>query len=252
LLVLNPRINRGVILAAGDGGRMGELTRGCPKVLLQINKEEHIILSPIRALAAAGIRNIAIVVGYLANEVRRNLGNGNQYGVNLHYLENPDYLGGNAISAWKAKSWTVGEPVILCMGDHIIEPNIVWRLLSTNVITDTLCVEYRPTINQNIEEATKVALFEDGGIRDIGKELRNWDALDTGVFLLTDRFFNAVDELAGLYGNNIEMSDVIRFMVSQGHRFNTCDVGNCSWMDIDIEEDLKLARSQGALNGLRL
>ena len=124
--------------------------------------------------------------------------------------------------------------------------------MSTKLITDTLCVDYRPTHHHNIEEATKVALFEDGGIRDIGKKLRCWDALDTGVFLLTERFFDAVDELARLRGNNIEMSDVIRFMVARGHRFNTCDVSSCSWMDIDIEEDLKLAQSQGALNGLRL
>ncbi len=243
---INTAITRGVILAAGDGDRMGELTRDHPKVLLPINEGEPLILSPIRALAASGVRNIAIVVGYLANEVRRTLGDGSQYGVSLHYVENPDYLGGNAISAWKAKSWTAGEPVILCMGDHIMEANVVWRLLSSKLITDTLCVECRSTYYHNIEEATKVALFEDGGIRDIGKELRQWDALDTGVFLLTERFFNAVDELARLRGNNIEMSDIIRFMVARGHRFNTCDVSSCFWMDIDIEEDLKLARSQGA------
>jgi len=90
-----------------------------------------------------------------------------------------------------------------------------------------------------------VALFEDGSIRDIGKELRRWDALDTGVFLLTERFFNTVEELARLRGNNIEISDVIRFMVARGHRFNTFDVSSCFWMDIDIEEDLKMARSEG-------
>ncbi len=242
---INTAITRGIILAAGDGDRMGELTRDLPKVLLPINEGEPLILSPIQALATAGIRNIAIVVGYLANKVRRNLGDGGQYGVNLHYVENPDYLSGNAISAWKARSWTVGEPVILCMGDHIIEPNAVWRLLSTKEITDTLCVEYRPMHYHNIEEATKVALFEDGGIRDIGKELIHWDALDTGIFLLTERFFNAVEELARLSGNKIEMSDVIRFMMLRGHRFNTCDVSGCSWMDIDIVEDLKLAQSKG-------
>ncbi len=242
--MLNTKINRAIILAAGDGDRMGELTRDRPKVLLPIDKEEPLVLSPIRALAAAGIRNIAIVVGYLADEVRRNLGDGSQYGVSLHYVENPQYLGGNAISAWKAKLWAVGEPIILCMGDHIIQPEIVRRLLSNNIITDTLCVEYRPAFRHDIEEATKVALYEDGCIRDIGKKLKSWDALDTGVFLLTERFFNAVEELARLRGNNIEMSDVIRFMVAQGHRFNTCDVSNCSWMDIDIEEDLELARSK--------
>lgn len=252
MVVINRRINRAVILAAGDGNRMGELTRNLPKVLLPIHKEEPLVLSPIRALDAVGIRNIAIVVGYLSNDIRRNLGDGSQYGVNLHYLENPQYLGGNAISAWNAKSWTEGEPVILCMGDHIIQTEIVWRLLSTKIITDTLCIDYRPALRHDIEEATRVALYEDGCIRDIGKKLKSWDALDTGVFLLTERFFNAVEELARLRGNSIEMSDVIRFMVARGHRFNTCDVSSCSWMDIDIEEDLKLAQSQGALNGLRL
>ncbi|MFC1950193.1 sugar phosphate nucleotidyltransferase [Chloroflexota bacterium] len=250
--MFNAKIKRAVILAAGDSDRMGELTKDCPKVLLPINREEPLVLFPIRALAAAGIRNIAIVVGYLANEVRHNLGDGSQYGVNLHYVENPDYLGGDAISAWKAKSWTVGEPVILCMGDHIIKTDVIRRLLSTKVMIDTLCVDYRPMPYHNIEEATKVALFEDGSIRNIGKELRRWDALDTGVFLLTESFFNMVEELAQLRGNNIEISDVISLMVARGHHFNTCDVSSCSWMDIDIEEDLKLARSQGAVNDLRL
>jgi choline kinase len=185
---INTAITRGVILAAGDGDRMGELTRDMPKVLLPINEEDPLVLSPLRALAAVGIRNIAVVVGYLADEVKRNLRDGSQYGVNLNYVENPDYRSGNAISAWKAMSWTAGEPVILCMGDHMIESNVIWRLMSTKEITDTLCVEYRPTHYHNIEEATKVALFEDGSIQDIGKKLIHWDALDTGVFLLTERF----------------------------------------------------------------
>ncbi|MFC1970547.1 sugar phosphate nucleotidyltransferase [Chloroflexota bacterium] len=238
-------IDRAVILAAGDGDRMGDLTRNMPKVLLPIHKGEPMVLSPIRALAAAGIRNIAIVVGYLANEVKRNLGDGSQYGVNLHYLENSDYLGGNAISAFKARSWSVEEPLVLCMGDHIIQTEIVQLLLNTDIITDTLCVEYRPGLGHDIQEATKVTLFEDGSIRDIGKELIRWDALDTGVFLLTEKFFNTVEELAQVHGVSIEMSDVIRFMIAKGHRFNSCDVSECSWMDIDIKEDLELAQSKG-------
>ena len=94
---INTAITRGVILAAGDGDRMGELTRDRPKVLLKTNKEEPLLLSPIKALAVAGIRNITIVVGYLANEVKRNIGDGSQYGVNLHYVENLQYHSGNAI-----------------------------------------------------------------------------------------------------------------------------------------------------------
>lgn len=239
------RIDRAIILAAGDGDRMGELARNLPKVLLSIHKGEPLVLYPIRALAAVGVRNIAIVVGYLANEVRRSIGDGRQYGVNLDYVENSDYLGGNAISALKAKSWSMGEPVILCMGDHVIQTEIIRRLLSTDITTDTLCVEYQPASGHDVEEATKVALYEDGCIQDIGKNLKSWDALDTGVFLLTGKFFNAVEKLARLRGDNIEISDVIRFMVAQGHCFSACDASDCSWMDIDTEEDLELARSKG-------
>jgi choline kinase len=242
--VLSRKINRAIILAAGDGDRMGDLTRDLPKVLLPIHKEEPMILSPIRALAAVGIRNIAIVVGYLAGKVKCKLGDGSQYGVNIDYIENSQYLGGNAISALKAKSWTMGEPVILCMGDHIIEPNIVQRLLSSKEIIDTLCIEYKPTQYHTIEEATKVALFENNSIRDIGKQIKHWDALDTGVFLLTERFFNTVEEITRMQGNNIEMSDVIHFLVEQGYRVNTCNVNECSWMDIDIVKDLEIARSK--------
>ena len=137
MLEINTAITRGIILAAGDGDRMGELTKDRPKVLIQMNQGEPLITFPIRALAAAGIKNVAIVVGYLAEEVRRNLEDGSQHGVNLSYVDNPDYLGGNAISAWKAKSWTAGEPVILCMGDHLIEKNAIRRLLSNKVITDS-------------------------------------------------------------------------------------------------------------------
>ena len=241
--MLRTKINRAVILAAGDGDRMGTLTTHRPKVLLPTDIGEPLILSPIKALAAAGIKNILVVVGYLAEEVKRVLRDGSRWGVNLQYVENTDYLGGNAISVSKAESWTKGEPVILCMGDHMIETGIISCLLSAQVIIDTLCIEYPLIPYHNTEEATKVALFEDGSIQDIGKVIKRWDALDTGVFLLTKRFFKTINELAFLYGSNLERSDVIRFMISKGYQFNTCDVSGCFWMDIDIEEDLKLAQA---------
>ncbi|GAI11045.1 unnamed protein product, partial [marine sediment metagenome] len=68
------------------------------------------------------------------------------------------------------------------------------------------------------------------------------DALDTGIFLLTDRFFQAADELVQHRGIDIEITDVIRYLVGRGHHFHTCDVSGCFWLDIDTEEDLNLAK----------
>jgi len=241
-MMLNQKVDKGVILAAGDGDRLGSLTATCPKVLLPIN-DKKLISYPIEALAAAGIREIAIVVGYLADKVVEVLGNGSNFGVRLQYIFNPDYLGGTAISVYKARDWVQGDPFVLCMGDHLIKETPIKRLLNRQTFSETLCIDYTPAQHHQLAEATKVIVDSAGCIKNIGKDLTYWDALDTGVFLLTKNLFEALDELIPCLGIDIEISDVVRFLVSQGHRFDTCNVSGCSWVDVDTEEDLNLVRA---------
>jgi len=236
------KTNKGIILAAGDGDRLGSLTAIRPKVLLPVNGKKQLIGYPIEALAAAGVSDIAIVVGYLGDSVIEALGNGDDFGVRLQYVYNFDYLGGNAISVYKAREWVQEEPVILCMGDHVIDGEIVKRLLGRQVFHETLCVDYAPASHHELAEATKVIVDSTGCIKDIGKDLVYWDALDTGVFRLTENFFRALNELVQYHGTDVEISDVIRFLVGQGHHFNTCDVSGCFWADVDTKEDLDLVR----------
>jgi len=236
------KVNKGIILAAGDGDRLGSLTAICPKVLLPVNGEEQLIRYPIEALAAAGVSDIAIVIGYLGDSIIEALGNGDGFGVRLQYIYNFDYLGGNAVSVYKAREWAQGEPVVLCMGDHLIDGEIVKRLLGRQSFNETLCIDYAPASHHELAEATKVTVDSTGCIKNIGKDLVYWDALDTGVFLLTEKFFQALHELVQRCGTDVEISGVIRFLVSRGHHFDTCDVSGCFWADIDTEEDLDLVR----------
>ena len=236
------KINKGIILAAGDGDRLGSLTAICPKVLLPVNGKEQLIRYPIEALAAAGVSDIAIVVGYLGDSVIEALGNGDDFGVRLQYVYNSDYLGGNAISVYKAREWVQEEPVVLCMGDHVIDREIVKRLLDRQVFNETLCIDYEPASHHDLAEATKVTVDSTGCIKDIGKNLVYWDAIDTGVFLLTENFFQALHELIQRRGTEVTISDVTSFLVGQGHPFDTCDVSGCLWADIDTKEDLDMVR----------
>jgi len=239
-VTFNRKITKGIILAAGDGDRLGPLTLTLPKVILPVN-DTPLISYSIKAMAAAGINNIAVVVGYLGDIVAESLGDGSSFGVRLEYIDNVCYLGGNAFSVHCARDWTQCEPVVLCMGDHLIDEEIVKRLLDRQNHTETLCVDYVPALQCQVDEATKVAIDNNGVIRNIGKEIEHWDALDTGVFLLTESFFQVLDSLVGQHGSNVEMSSVIRHIISQGNHFNTCDISGCSWMDVDTEEDLRLA-----------
>lgn len=239
--MLKRRIHKGIILAAGDGDRLGILTIACPKVLLPIN-DVPLIRYPIKALAASGISDIAIVVGYLGDKIIDLVGNGSDFSVRMKYIYNPDYLGGNAISVSMAREWAQGEPVILCMGDHLIERKMIKRLLDRQIFSETLCIDYTPSQHHQLAEATKVIVDGAGCIKDIGKELVFWDAIDTGIFLLTENFFKAIHKLVQYCGINVEISDVIRFLISQGRSFDTCNVSGCSWADVDTKEDLELAR----------
>jgi len=236
------KTNKGIILAAGDGDRLGTLTAIRPKVLLPVNGKEQLIRYPIEALAAAGVYDIAIVVGYLGDQVIETLGTGSDFGVRLQYIRNSDYLGGNATSVYKAREWALGEPVVLCMGDHLIDGEIVKHLLDRQPFNETLCVDYTPAHHHELAEATKVAVDSTGCVKDIGKELLHWDALDTGVFFLTENFFQALHELVQYHGTDVEISDVIRFLFSRGHHFDTCDVSGYFWADVDTKEDLDMVR----------
>lgn len=91
---------RGMILAAGRGERMGELTKHTPKPLLRVGKHyliEYSILNFVRA----GIRDIVINISYQAELIKQALGTGERYGAKLYYSEEPERLetGGGIFNA---------------------------------------------------------------------------------------------------------------------------------------------------------
>src|SRR4051812_22989783 len=75
---------KAVILAAGKGTRMGELTNECPKPMLKVWGKpilEHII----EGLRANGISEIFVVTGFRAEVIEAQLGNGGRLGVEIKY-----------------------------------------------------------------------------------------------------------------------------------------------------------------------
>lgn len=82
---------RGMILAAGRGLRMRELTLDTPKPLLQV-KGRYLIEYSILALAAAGISEIVINVSYFAEKIKKAMGDGSRYGVSIQYSEEVEAL----------------------------------------------------------------------------------------------------------------------------------------------------------------
>ncbi len=80
-----PRVTQAIILAAGRGERLSVLTALRPKVMLPVGNKP-IIEFVIEALAANGIRDIVLVVGYQREMVQDYLGSGERMGVTLQYV----------------------------------------------------------------------------------------------------------------------------------------------------------------------
>ncbi len=110
---------RAMILAAGRGERMGALTAHTPKPLLRIN-EQYLIQYAIVSLARAGIQDIVINISYLGDQIKKALGDGSRYGVNLLYSEEEKRLetGGGIFNALPLLG---SEPFLVVSADVITD-----------------------------------------------------------------------------------------------------------------------------------
>ena len=224
---------KAVILAAGNGTRLRPFTLDTPKPLLEIAGQPLIHYS-IDALRLAGISDIAVVVGYMAERVEEALAETHPY---LTLIRNEDYHGGNALSVYAARSFAGDEPFVVCMGDHPIGPEIVERLLADHEDDPLICVDPAARHPSQTNDATRVMVDSSGYIAAIGKALEVWNAIDTGVFMMSGDFFPAAERLIASYEDQVSLTNVVRAMGYDGSPFATCDVAGMFWADVDTQED---------------
>jgi len=118
------KINTAVILAAGRGSRLKELSLQHPKPMTQIN-EVSIIENLVQNLITNNMENIVVVVGYLADKLKSYLNAKFSQQSNLIYLENPIYDKTNNIySLWMAAEY-LGKGFFLFEADVFFESKIL-------------------------------------------------------------------------------------------------------------------------------
>lgn len=108
---------RGMILAAGRGERMGELTERTPKPLLRV-AGHYLIEYAIASFKRAGIHEIVINVSHLGDQIQSALGNGERYGVAIVYSQEKERLevGGGIANALPL----LGDKPFITMSSDVI------------------------------------------------------------------------------------------------------------------------------------
>src|SRR2546430_7407786 len=114
------KINRAVLLAAGRGTRMRELTADLPKPMIKV-REKPILLHIIEGLQAAGIKNFLIIVGYHGDAVRNYFDDGTCFGLQIRYATQAVQDGtGRVVDL--ARDFVDQSPFGLSYGDILVDP----------------------------------------------------------------------------------------------------------------------------------
>ena len=221
-----------LILAAGNGSRIASLSGSAPKPLVPLFGApllEHIVLSS----QAAGIEKFVIVVGHRADAIRRWFAERPLGDTSVTLVENAEYHKANGVSALAARG-LLKNPFLLLMADHIFEPKTAKVLLQKTLGDDEviLGVDYNIDRIFDLEDATKVKV-QGEDILDIGKDLGQYNALDTGMFLCGGSLFERLE--SAKQNGNCSLSDGMR-RVCQERKLKAFDVGDGRWQDVDTPE----------------
>jgi choline kinase len=188
----------------------------------------------------AGIDKFVIVVGYRSDLIRRWFDNRRLGNASVTWVENPEYHKHNGISVLKARG-EIHERFLLLMADHVFEPETAKTLVKQPLGPGEVILAVDPNIDRifDLDDATKVR--RDGHlIVDIGKELPNYDALDTGMFLCSPALFDKLD--AATTDGNCSLSDGMR-QLARERKLRALEIGEADWQDLDTPEALAHAES---------
>ncbi len=239
-----------MVLAAGAGRRLRPDTDALPKALLPVDGEITILDIALRNLAAVGLRDIVIVVGYAAGAVRdRAAALERAHGVRLTLVDNDraeDW--NNAYSLWLAREHFAAG-ALLVNGDTVHPVSVEKTLLgSTGQAGIVIAVD---DVKRLADEEMKVIIDSDGRLTRITKLMD--PALAYGEYIgATLIGAAAAAQLAAALeatwrrDPSLYYEDGYQELADRGATIAVAPIGEVEWVEVDNHADLRRAREIAA------
>ena len=226
-------IREAVILAAGQGTRIKNVSGEQPKPLVDVHGRALLDIG-VEHLLANGIERIIVVVGYEHGQIRTHVAE-QPYRDSVVFIQNEEWQKENGISVFASRTAIEGEFFLLQMVDHIFDPVIYSKALEfpRQAGHSYLCIDRDIDGVFDLPDATKLVVEADGSISSIAKDPDRYNAFGPGLFLMSRDIFGYFERAEAAGRNTI--SNAVQD-AGRDNRFFTIDVTGVSWLDVDTHD----------------
>jgi glucose-1-phosphate thymidylyltransferase len=204
---------KGLILSGGKGTRLRPLTYTSAKQLVPV-ANKPVLFYGIEALAAAGIRDIGIVVGDTKDEIKTAVGDGSRWNVKITYIEQ-DAPRGLAHAVLISEPFMGRDPFVMYLGDNLLNRGIAEFV--EEFVREAPAAQILLTKVPD-PQMFGVAELEQGRVTRLvekPKEPKSDLAL-VGVYMFSSAVFESVKRIKPSFRNELEITDAIQDLIDRG------------------------------------
>ena len=204
---------KGLILSGGRGTRLRPLTYTSAKQLVPV-ANKPVLFYGIESLAAAGIREIGMVVGDTQAEIRAAVGDGSRWGVRITYIEQ-DAPRGLAHAVLISESFIGDAPFVMYLGDNLLNKGInrfVDEFHRSPPAAQILLARVPDPQMFGVAELSHGRVV---GLVEKPAEPKSDLAL-VGVYMFSTAIFAAVKSIQPSARNELEITDAIQALIDRG------------------------------------
>jgi bifunctional UDP-N-acetylglucosamine pyrophosphorylase/glucosamine-1-phosphate N-acetyltransferase len=228
---------KAVILAAGKGTRLRPLTLTRPKHLVPVGGQP-IIDHVLTALNHVGIKDVVFIVHYMADHLKRLLGDGSKYGMTFEYTVQKE-LKGTADAANLAKPF-VDDSFLLTYGDWLMTPTAIHTVLQTHENQSPVAtIGVVPVDNP---EHYGVVELKNSNIQTIVEKPCRADApsnmANAGIYVLSPEIFNAINLTKTSSRGELEITDAFSILLKSERKIAAAKLPRNQLLDTGLIWDL--------------
>ncbi len=230
------KIDKAVLLAAGRGTRMRELTIDLPKPMIEV-RGKPVLQHIVEGLREAGVRDFLIIVGYHADAVQNFFGDGSRYGIEIQYATQVVQDGtGRVVDL--ARNFAGDSPFVLSYGDILVDRANYKRLVDLPRDVEAIISVTR---GEDVSKGGAVFLNERMELIDLrekskpGEPTSAW--YNAGIYTFRPSIFDLTAKLKPSPRGEYELTDAIRALAQSGKKVTALELTG-EWADVRDPEIL--------------